>query len=68
MKKVSEKILNLCSDINISEGKQTSEYLFTIEMVDLFFYKGNIGKIDIKTGFTDGQMMGELIIYIQMIM
>lgn len=54
MKKVSEKILNLCSDINISEGKQASEYLFTIEMVDLFFYKGNIGKIDIKTGFTDG--------------
>ncbi len=23
-------------------------------MVDLFYYKGNIGKIDIKTGFTDG--------------
>lgn len=54
MKKKNEKILNLCNDLNIAEGKQTEEYLFTLEMVDLFYYKGNIGKIDIKTGFTDG--------------
>ena len=54
MEKKNEKILNLCKDLNIAEGKQTEEYLFTLEMVDLFYYKGNIGKIDIKTGFTDG--------------
>lgn len=54
MEQKNEKILNLCKDLNLAEGKQTEEYLFTLEMVDLFYYKGNIGKIDIKTGFTDG--------------
>ena len=54
MERKNEKILNLCRDLNLPEGKQTEEYLFTLEMVDLFYYKGNIGKIDIKTGFTDG--------------
>lgn len=54
MEQKNEKILNLCRDLNLPEGKQTEEYLFTLEMVDLFYYKGNIGKIDIKTGFTDG--------------
>ena len=54
MEQKNEKILNLCKDLNLPEGKQTEEYLFTLEMVDLFYYKGNIGKIDIKTGFTDG--------------
>ena len=34
--KRSEKILNLCKDINLTEGKLSKEYLFTIEMVDLF--------------------------------
>lgn len=28
-------------------------YLFTLEAVNIFFYKENIGEIDIKTGFTD---------------
>lgn len=54
MEQKNEKILNLCRDLNLPEGKQTEEYLFTLEKVDLFYYKGNIGKIDIKTGFTDG--------------
>ena len=54
MEQRQEKILSLCQDLNLAEGKQTEEYLFTLEMVDLFYYKGNIGKIDIKTGFTDG--------------
>lgn len=54
MEFINERILNLCKELNIAEGKQTEEYLFTLEMVDLFYYKGNIGKIDIKTGFTDG--------------
>jgi len=56
--KRSEKILNLCKDINLTEGKLTKEYLFTIEMVDLFYFKGNIGQIDIKSGFTDGNSDG----------
>ena len=54
MEQRKEKILSLCQDLNLAEGKQTEEHLFTLEMVDLFYYKGNIGKIDIKTGFTDG--------------
>lgn len=54
MEQKKEKIMNLCKDLSLAEGKQTEEYLFTLEMVDLFYYKGNIGKIDIKTGFTDG--------------
>jgi hypothetical protein len=56
--KRSEKILNLCKDINLTEGKLSKEYLFTIEMVDLFYFKGNIGQIDIKSGFTDGSNDG----------
>ena len=54
MEQKNEKIMSLCKDLSLAEGKQTEEYLFTLEMVDLFYYKGNIGKIDIKTGFTDG--------------
>ena len=54
MEQDNNKILNLCKELNLAEGKQTEEYLFTLQMVDLFYYKGNIGKIDIKTGFTDG--------------
>lgn len=54
----NKKIYNLCKDINLSEGKLTNEYLFTIEMVDLFYYKGNIGQTDIKSGFTDGSNDG----------
>ena len=49
-----QKIFNLCKNINIANGKLTDEFLFTIKMVALFYYKGNIGEIDIKTGFTDG--------------
>ena len=54
MEQDNNKILNLCKELNLAEGKQTEEYLFTLQMVDLFYYKGNIGKIDIKTGVTDG--------------
>lgn len=49
-----QEIYDLCKTSNIATGKLTDEFLFTIKMVDLFYYKGNIGKIDIKTGFTDG--------------
>ena len=60
MEQKNEKIMNLCKDLSLAEGKQTEEYLFTLEMVDLFYYKGNIGKIDIKTGFTDGTGDGSI--------
>ena len=51
-------IKNLCQDAGITEGKTSDEYLFTICAVDLFYYKGNIGKVDILTGFTDGSNDG----------
>ncbi len=53
-----KKIRNMCNNINISEGQSTDEYLFTLHAVDLFYYKRNIGEIDIKNGFTDGPKDG----------
>ena len=53
-----EKIRNMCKNLNISDGKTTDEYIFTINAVDLFFYKRNIGEIDIKSGFVDGAYDG----------
>lgn len=47
-------IKNMCENLGISEGKTSKEFLFTLEAVNIFFYKENIGEIDIKTGFTDG--------------
>lgn len=55
---ITKKIKLLCDEINIPQGKQSDEYLFTIEMVDTFFYKSNIGAVDIKSGFTDGSNDG----------
>ena len=51
---MNKKILEMCRELNYSEGKLTDEYLFTLDAVDLFYYKKNIGQIDIKTSFTDG--------------
>lgn len=51
---ISNKVRLLCEELNIADGKKTNEYLFTIDAVDLFYYKGNIGAVDIKSGFTDG--------------
>lgn len=53
-----DNIRSMCKDIGISEGRTSDEYLFTLQAVDLFFYHGNIGKIDIKTGFVDGTRDG----------
>ena len=47
-------IKNMCENLGISKGKTSEEFLFTLEAVNIFFYKENIGQIDIKTGFTDG--------------
>ena len=48
------KIKSMCKNLNFPEGKLSEEFLFTIEMADLFYYKGNIGEVDIKTRYTDG--------------
>lgn len=53
-----EKIRTLCKEAGFPEGKLTDEFLFTINAVDLFFYKRNIGQVDIKNGFTDGSNDG----------
>ncbi len=48
------KLRGMCDACGIAGGKQSDEYLFTLYAVDLFYYKTNIGKMDIKSGFTDG--------------
>lgn len=50
----NKKIIEMCKDLNFSKGKLTDEYLFTLDAVDIFYYKKNIGQVDIKTSFTDG--------------
>lgn len=52
------KIREMCKNIGIAEGKTSDEYLFTIQCADLFYYHGNIGQVDIKTGFVDGPRDG----------
>lgn len=51
---ISKKIRTMCDELNIAEGRKTDEYLFTIEAVNLFYYRDNIGTVDLKEGFTDG--------------
>ncbi len=51
-------IKSMCKNLEIPDGKTSEEFLFTPEIVDIFFYKGNIGQIDIKTGFVDGSNDG----------
>ena len=53
-----EKIKKMCQDIGISKGKTSDEFLYTVDAVDLFFYKRNIGKLDIKSNFVDGKNDG----------
>ena len=43
----------MCEACGVAKGRQSDEYLFTLNAVDLFFYKRNIGQVDIKTGFVD---------------
>lgn len=49
-----EVLKAMCKNIHLPEGKMTEEYLFTLNAVNLFYYKKNIGQMDIKRGFTDG--------------
>lgn len=53
-----EKIIGLLSSMHYPEGKKTEEYTFTLEAVDMFYYKRNIGATDIKLGFVDGSNDG----------
>lgn len=53
-----KKIRHMCNNIGVSGGKQSNEFLFTLDCVDLFYYNKNIGEIDIKTGFVDGNNDG----------
>lgn len=48
------KIRTICDACGIAKGKQSDEYLFTLNAVDLFYYKRNIGQVDVKSSFTDG--------------
>ncbi|MCR5196507.1 MAG: AIPR family protein [Pseudobutyrivibrio sp.] len=48
------KIRTICDACGIAKGRQSDEYLFTLNAVDLFYYKRNIGQVDVKSSFTDG--------------
>lgn len=44
----------LCREANIPEGKLNSEFLFTVECADYFYYNKDIGVQKIMDGFVDG--------------
>ena len=58
MSKNDEKIYGLAKKAGVSEGKLTEEYLFTLKMVDYFYYNKNIGEQDIRECFVDGPLDG----------
>ena len=39
MSKERDKIVSLLDSLNYPAGKKTEEYTFTLEAVDIFFYK-----------------------------
>lgn len=47
MEEKYDKIRGLCKNIQLTKGKLSDEYLFTLDAVDTFFYKNNIGAMDI---------------------
>ena len=49
-----KKIVSMLHTLHFPEGKMSEEYTFTLEAVDMFYYKRNIGAADIKLGFVDG--------------
>ncbi len=58
MSKERDKIVSMLTSLHYPSGKKTEEYTFTLEAVDIFYYKRNIGEADIKLGFTDGPKDG----------
>lgn len=55
---MDSKIRGLAKKAGVSEGKLTDEYLFTLEMIDYFYYNKNIGEQDIRENFVDGTSDG----------
>ena len=53
-----EKIKKLAEKAGISEGKLNNEFIFTLQMVDYFYYNKNIGEQDIRENFVDGTSDG----------
>lgn len=53
-----EKIKDLAQKAGVSDGKLTPEWLFTLQMVDIFYYNRNIGEQDIRECFVDGASDG----------
>ena len=58
MEKENKKIYELAKKAGISAGKLSEEYLYTLQMVDYFYYNRNIGEQDIRENFVDGTSDG----------
>ena len=54
----NQKIKELAERAGLSSGKLTDEYIFTLQMVDIFYYNKNIGEQDIRENFVDGNSDG----------
>ena len=50
----NKKIYELAKKAGVSEGRLNDEYLFTLQVVDYFYYNRNIGEQDIRENFVDG--------------
>lgn len=53
-----KKIYELAKRTGISEGLLNEEYLFTLQVMDYFYYNRNIGEQDIRENFVDGTSDG----------
>ena len=51
---MNSKYVALCKSAKIAEGKLNTEFLFTVECADYFYFNKNIGENDIRDGFVDG--------------
>ena len=51
---MENKYAALCRSANVPEGKLNSEFLFTVECADYFYFNKNIGENNIRDGFVDG--------------
>lgn len=48
------KYMEFAREVGIPEGKLTEEFMFTLKMVDYFYYNKNIGSQDVRDCFVDG--------------
>ena len=53
-----EKVKKLAEKAGIIQGKLNNEFIFTLQMVDYFYYNKNIGEQDIRENFVDGTSDG----------